>query len=104
MAKYITRYLEPSTNEDLQRKMVFVGGPRQSGKTTLAKHLCDQAGFDLKTRYMNWDAAEDRENFIKKLFPTDPGFLLLDEIHKYSRWRQISKACSTKEATNFTFC
>jgi len=96
MAKYFTRYLELSINEDLQRKMVFVGGPRQSGKTTLAKHLCERAGCDLKTRYMNWDAAEDRENIIKELFPANPGILVLDEIHKYSRWRQIVKGLFDK--------
>jgi len=96
MVEYCTRYIEPSIRKDLQRKMVFIGGPRQSGKTTLAKHLCEQAGCDLKARYMNWDAAEDRENIIKELFPTDPGFLILDEIHKYSRWRQVVKGLFDK--------
>ena len=32
MAEYLTRYLEPSISEDFQRKMVFIGGPRQSGQ------------------------------------------------------------------------
>ena len=96
MVEYFTRYLEPSISEDLRRKMVFIGGPRQSGKTTLAKHLCRQAGCDLKTRYMNWDAAEDREGIIKELFPTNPGLLILDEIHKYSRWRQVVKGLFDK--------
>jgi len=35
---YIHRYIEKAVTADLQQKMVFVGGPRQSGKTTLAKH------------------------------------------------------------------
>jgi len=30
------RYLEKGVGEDLRTKMVFVGGPRQVGKTTLA--------------------------------------------------------------------
>jgi predicted AAA+ superfamily ATPase len=96
MVKYVDRYLEQSIKDDLQRKMVFVGGPRQSGKTTLAKHLCKQTGFDPETRYMNWDAAEDRENIIKELFPAGPGFLILDEVHKYSRWRQVVKGLFDK--------
>ena len=96
MDGYFTRYLEPSVREDLQRKMVFVGGPRQSGKTTLAKHLCEQAGSDLLTHYLNWDAADDRENIIKETFPTKPGILVLDEIHKYSRWRQVVKGLFDK--------
>jgi len=96
MDKYFARYLEPSIREDLQRKMVFVGGPRQTGKTTLAKRLCGQAGSDLLTHYLNWDAAEDRENIIKETFPTKPGVLVLDEIHKYSRWRQVVKGLFDK--------
>lgn len=31
------RYLESQLRKDLERKMVFVAGPRQVGKTTLAK-------------------------------------------------------------------
>ena len=57
---YITRYIESSVTDDLLRKMVFIGGPRQSGKKTLAKHLCQLAGCDIKSRYLNWDAAADR--------------------------------------------
>jgi len=88
MEEYIGRYIEEAVIEDLKRKMVFVGGPRQSGKTTLAKHLCSQAGCAIEERYLNWDAAEDREQIILERFPTAPGLLILNEIHKYSRWRQ----------------
>jgi len=76
--------------------MVFIGGPRQSGKTTLAKHLCEQAGSDVKKRYLTWDAPEDRENIIRERFPSGPGSLILDEIHKYSRWRQVVKGLFDK--------
>ena len=31
------RYLEDQIRKDLEKKMVFVPGPRQVGKTTLAK-------------------------------------------------------------------
>jgi predicted AAA+ superfamily ATPase len=33
------RYLESQVIEDVERKMVFVGGPKQTGKTTLSKRL-----------------------------------------------------------------
>jgi predicted AAA+ superfamily ATPase len=33
------RYVEPVIISDLARKMVFLAGPRQSGKTTIAKKL-----------------------------------------------------------------
>lgn len=96
MSKHIPRYLENSVKKDLQRKMVFIGGPRQAGKTTLAKHLCQQAGCDLKNRYLSWDAAEDREKILRENFPTGPGFMILDEVHKYSRWRQVVKGLFDK--------
>jgi predicted AAA+ superfamily ATPase len=96
MADFIPRYIEKQVAKDVMRKMVFIGGPRQSGKTTLAKHLCQQAGCDVQTRYLSWDSAEDRENIIRERFPAGPGFLILDEIHKYSRWRQVVKGLFDK--------
>jgi len=76
--------------------MVFVGGPRQSGKTTMAKHLCEEKGADIGKRYLSWDAAEDREDIIRERFPAESGPLVLDEIHKFSRWRQIVKGLFDK--------
>jgi predicted AAA+ superfamily ATPase len=96
MQEYLERYIETPVIEDLKRKMVFIGGPRQSGKTTLAKHLCDQAGHSTEERYLNWDAAEDREQILLERFPTAPGLLILDEIHKYTRWRQMVKGLYDK--------
>ena len=96
MSEYLNRYIENIITEDLNRKMVFVGGPRQAGKTTLAKYLCKQAGFDLAKRYINWDALEDREKIMTEMFPAGPGYLVLDEIHKFSRWRQIVKGLYDK--------
>ena len=96
MGKYIQRYIQNEIENDLSRKMVFIGGPRQSGKTTLAKFLCKKAGCNLGERYLNWDAAADRENIIKEQFPAGNGILILDEIHKYSRWRQVVKGLFDK--------
>lgn len=96
MGEYIGRYIEEPVTADLQRKMVFIGGPRQSGKTTLAKHLCRKAGCRVEDRYLNWDAGEDREQILLEHFPSGPGLLILDEIHKYSRWRQVVKGLFDK--------
>ena len=96
LVDYLNRYIELNVTNDLKRKMVFVGGPRQAGKTTMAKQLCREAGYDTKRRYLNWDAAEDRENILIERFPTGPGYLVLDEIHKYSRWRQVVKGLYDK--------
>ena len=93
---YFHRTIEPTVSTDLKRKMVFVGGPRQAGKTTMAKQLCRDAGFDVNERYLNWDAAGDREKMILERFPFGPGYLVLDEIHKYPRWRQVVKGLFDK--------
>jgi uncharacterized protein len=96
MAEYSSRYIESPVQEDLKHKMVFIGGPRQSGKTTVAKHFLARGGFEIKKRYLTWDTAVDRENIIRERFPTAPGLLVLDEIHKYSRWRQVIKGLFDK--------
>jgi hypothetical protein len=36
MKKIYKQYINDSVDEDLKNKMVFVGGPRQVGKTTFA--------------------------------------------------------------------
>ena len=60
------------------------------------KRYAEGQECDVKTRYLTWDGAEDRENIIRERFPTGPGLLILDEIHKYSRWRQIVKGLFDK--------
>lgn len=93
---YINRYLEKPVQKDLKRKMVFIGGPRQTGKTSLAKHLLKNAKQDLTKWYINWDALEDREKIMREIFPAGRGLLVLDEVHKYSRWRQTVKGLYDK--------
>ncbi|MBU1208545.1 MAG: AAA family ATPase [Proteobacteria bacterium] len=43
-------------------KMAFIAGPRQVGKTTLAKHLLAQA--EMEAFYFNWDKEGDRILFL----------------------------------------
>ena len=45
---------------------------------------------------MNWDFVADRENILKEQFPAGSGLLVLDEIHKYSRWPQLDKGLFDK--------
>ncbi len=79
------RYLEPYVIEDLNRKMVFVGGPRQVGKTTLSLNVAPD-GY----RYLNWDDLEDREFILREKYPFE-SFVIFDEIHKFSNWRNYIK-------------
>lgn len=71
---------------DLEQKLVFLGGPRQVGKTTLATTLVPYRDF----QYLNWDLDEDRSDILKKQFSTKP-YLIFDEIHKYKQWRNYIK-------------
>ncbi|MCP4292557.1 MAG: ATP-binding protein [bacterium] len=76
--------------------MVLLAGPRQCGKTTLAKKLLGAEKPNGPTRYFNWDSLRDRDLILEERFPTGPGLLVLDEIHKYSRWRQVVKGLFDK--------
>lgn len=85
MARARQRYLERQIVEDLGRKMVFVAGPRQVGKTTLAKNLPGGAAG-----YLNWDVPADRERLLRRELPTSP-LWVFDELHKYRQWRNFLK-------------
>lgn len=79
------RYLLAQVRRDLARKMVLVGGPRQVGKTTLARSLPGAAAG-----YLNWDDGEGRDRILRRELP--PGRLwIFDEIHKYRSWRGYLK-------------
>ena len=94
--KIVERYLEDPVIADLQKKMVFVSGPRQSGKTTFARSLLPKFSSTLTESYMNWDSGVDRDKILREQFPAGNGLLVLDEIHKYGRWRQVVKGLYDK--------
>ena len=79
------RYLAAQTQTDLDRRMVFVAGPRQVGKTTFARSLPG-----ARAGYLNWDVPADRERILKRTLP--PGTLwVFDELHKFRGWRNYLK-------------
>ena len=93
------RYIKQGVFKDLNRKMVFVGGPRQVGKTTFAKNLLETWPDQLSStvqRYYSWDDDRDREFLLAKQLPFSPGPVILDELHKYQRWRWLLKALYDK--------
>jgi uncharacterized protein len=79
------RYLAEQVRRDLERKMVFVSGPRQVGKTTLALTLPG-----ARTGYLSWDVAEHRERILKRELPGSR-LWVFDEIHKFRSWRDWLK-------------
>jgi predicted AAA+ superfamily ATPase len=88
------RYIAPLVLQAIekQRKMAFVSGPRQVGKTTFGQLLVPDKGF-----YFNWDIEADRRAIIRdagRFFETASGLpkrMMLDEIHKYPRWKRMLK-------------
>ncbi|MEA3468163.1 MAG: AAA family ATPase [Thermodesulfobacteriota bacterium] len=83
------RYNSKAIKEDLQRKMVFVGGPRQVGKTTMALQIL--GGDETHPAYLNWDDLHDKRKISKGYLPPNQPLIVLDEIHKYKGWRDLIK-------------
>jgi uncharacterized protein len=81
----LRRYLQSQVESDLGRKMVFVGGPRQVGKTWLGKAVIGDT-----RAYLNYDVAPHRAAILKRELPPTDAWLF-DEIHKYRGWRNYLK-------------
>ncbi len=78
------------------RQMIFLSGPRQVGKTTIAKQVKNISA------YINWDVQEHRTvitsgpyNVIEKFSLNNAekvgGIIVFDELHKYTKWRDFLK-------------
>ena len=80
------RYLKTQISEDILEEMVFIGGPRQVGKTTLARQIIKK-----KDSYLNWDNVEHRHLIIKNQLPTHLKEIIFDEIHRFTKWRNFIK-------------
>ncbi len=80
------RYLASSLQRDLARKLVLLAGPRQSGKTTLAKSLLRPGGA-----YLDWDITADRKIIRDRAWPKDASLVVLDELHKAPKWKNLLK-------------
>lgn len=81
------------------RQMILLSGPRQVGKTTLAKTLAEQF---TSGHYFNWDNPDHRELILKgpeeiaqraglERLQADFPLCVFDELHKYRHWRNFLK-------------
>jgi len=77
-------------------QMAFVVGPRQVGKTTTCKSLVDNCF------YYNWDNQNHRKIILRgpdaiaeelalNILSDNKKCIILDEIHKYSKWKTFVK-------------
>jgi len=109
---YIPRSLETyAFDENLTgRHMVFLAGPRQVGKTMLARNWLEEKG--CSSLYFNWDDLQTRKAYLansrffespaRSLGIPDP-WIVFDEIHKRNHWRDILKGAYDLFGSEFRF-
>ena len=79
-----------------EKSMIFLAGPRQAGKTTLAKIIAESFTNKL---YFNWDIPQDRMRFFEtpsffeqvERHDDSVPLIIFDEIHKYRDWKNYLK-------------
>ncbi len=89
-------YQKVWTELSREKSMIFMAGPRQAGKTTLAQILSKSFTNSL---YFNWDILEHRTkllnnpNFFEEVMRRDASrpLIILDEIHKFKDWKNYLK-------------
>ena len=73
---------------DLNKKIVFIIGPRQVGKTWLAKDIAKNFN---KPVYLNYDSIQDKKIIHSESWLNSTDLLILDELHKMKRWKNHLK-------------
>ena len=70
----------PSIRKYQNKKITLISGPRQAGKTTLAKMLFSS------NDYINFDSADDRETLFGKNWDRNKEQIIFDERNFRKLW------------------
>jgi predicted AAA+ superfamily ATPase len=97
------RYLQGNVEADPADRMVFIGGPRQVGKTTFALSLLGDGADESSPAYLNWDVLADRQRILSEQLPSAQRRVVFDEVHKYARWRNLMKGVFDKHKSAVSF-
>jgi len=89
------RYSSTKILTDLKEKMVFIGGPRQVGKTTLSLELIGASSKESPA-YFNWDDKSDKKKIRNSELSFEEPLIILDEVHKFKKWRGLVKGLFDK--------
>ena len=90
------------------KKMIFITGPRQSGKTTFAQMLMESYKNSL---YFNWDVIDNKKKILENPYfyeeinrkdNTTP-LIIFDELHKYSDWKNYLKGVYDRDRGKYHF-
>ncbi len=102
MVEFRQRYIKIPVADDLKTRMVFIGGPRQVGKTTFALSFLPKP-IESHPAYLNWDDISIRASLLKGELPSNEKNIVLDEIHKYARWRNLVKGFYDTNKSEISF-
>ena len=91
------RYQKKAILRDLHKKMVLLAGPRQAGKTTLAKAVAKEFSSAL---YLTYDRLEDRKILLAESWLSSVELLIFDEIHKMPNWKNFLKGVYDTKSSN----
>ncbi len=98
--RYLTEIIRKDALKD--KKMAFISGPRQVGKTTLGKQLLKNSN-----NYFSWDDTKSRRVWTKSpeklLKEIGKGPILFDEIHKDRKWKSKMKGLYDKYGEQLSF-
>jgi predicted AAA+ superfamily ATPase len=83
--------------KDLEKKMVFLVGPRQVGKTSLALAIAKEYE---RAVYLNYDNFADREIIKEAAWLPESQLLVLDELHKMPQWKNYLKGIYDTKPAN----
>jgi len=101
-------YLDLWKELSAEKQMIFISGPRQTGKTTLAKEIAKS--FTNNT-YFNWDITSSKKlliekpSFFEEINRLDESIplVIFDEIHKYKHWKNYLKGIYDQFSAEYKF-